>query len=244
MYNRDGSPRGAWYDPLAFAGLDKEPPPPAAIDLLEHDCARLEQRQTEIDLMIGGLVAELHAIGVQLAGMEGNPHLQKRHQLLTERSIGLRQDLSGLRKERSENEAVLRALRRRLGRLRAGIKDDPHSHIRNLAQPVTQTAMRFNRAAETWGAVSLSVILLGLVALLVLARGYVWMSLVVMVVALLIIESILRGEYARTITGIAAVLAVISAVILILHYWFWVIVALLAVLAFFLLVQKVRELRG
>lgn len=27
MYNRDGSPRGSWFDPLGFAGLDKVPPP-------------------------------------------------------------------------------------------------------------------------------------------------------------------------------------------------------------------------
>jgi hypothetical protein len=103
--------------------------------------------------------------------------------------------------------------------------------------------MRFNRATETWGAVSLSIILFGIVVLLVVARGYLWMGLVLMVVALVVIESILRGEYARTISGIAAFLAVVSAVILIIHYWLWVIVVLLAVPAFFLLVQKVRELR-
>ena len=35
MYNRDGSPRGSWYDPLGFAGLDKVPPPPLAMLMLE-----------------------------------------------------------------------------------------------------------------------------------------------------------------------------------------------------------------
>ncbi len=243
MYNRDGSPRGAWYDPLAFAGLDKEPPPMAAMGLLEQDCARLEERRAEIDQMTYEKVAELHAIGVQLAGMEGNPHLQKRHKLLTERSTDLRQELSGLRRERSENEAVLGALRQRLNRLKAGTRDDPRAHIRELAQPVAPSAMRFNRAAETWGAVSLSIILFGMVTLLVVARGYLWMGLVIMVVALVVIESILRAEYARTISGIAAFLAVVSAILLIIQYWLWVIVVLLAVPAFFLLLQKVRELR-
>lgn len=27
MYNRDGTPRGSWFDPLGFSGLDKVPPP-------------------------------------------------------------------------------------------------------------------------------------------------------------------------------------------------------------------------
>jgi hypothetical protein len=244
MYNRDGSPRGSWYDPLAFAGLDKEPPPPAAMDILEKNCVHLEQRQAEIKQRTSEMVAELHAIGAQLAGMEGNPHLQSRHRLLAQRGAGLRQELSGLRKEESENEAVLEALRNRLARLKAGARDDPRAHIRQLAEPVPSAAIRFNRAAETWGAVSISLILFGIVALLVLARGYLWVSLVIMVIALVIIESILRGEYSRTIAGIAAVLAVISAVLLIIHYWLWVIVVILVVLAVFLLVQKVRELRG
>ncbi len=243
MYNRDGSPRGAWYDPLAFAGLDKEPPPIAAIGLLEQDCARFEERRVQIDLIIDEKVVELNSIGVRLAGMEGNPHLKKQHQLLAERGADLRQELSGLRKERSENEAVLGALRLRLERLKDGRRDDPRVHIRELARPVAPTTMRFNRAAETWGAVSLSIILFGIVALLVLARGYLWIALVIMVVALVVIESILRGEYARTISGIAAFLAVISAILLIIHFWLWVIVVLLGVPAFFLLLQKVRELR-
>ncbi len=37
MYNRDGSPRGSWYDPLGFAGLDKVPPPTEAMKMLELD---------------------------------------------------------------------------------------------------------------------------------------------------------------------------------------------------------------
>jgi hypothetical protein len=243
MYNRDGSPRGAWYDPLAFAGLDKEPPPTASMGLLEQDCARLAERRAEIDQMTDAKVAELHSIGVRLAGMEGNPHLQKRHKLLAERSADLRKELSGLRKERSENEAVLGALELRLARLKAGRRDDPRAHIRELARPVAPSSMRFNRAAETWGAVSLSVILFGIITLLVVARGYLWLGLVIMVVALVVIESILRGEYGRTISGIAAFLAVVSVILLVIHFWLWVIVVLLAIPAFFLLVQKVRELR-
>ena len=48
MYNRGGSPRGSWYDPLGFAGLDKEPPPPLAPTLLGDDCTHVEARQEEL----------------------------------------------------------------------------------------------------------------------------------------------------------------------------------------------------
>jgi hypothetical protein len=85
--------------------------------------------------------------------------------------------------------------------------------------------------------------LFGVVAIIVFARGYVWIGVLLMVVAFVVIESILRGEYARTITGIASVLAVVTAILLIGHFWRWIIVGMLAALAIFLLVQKIRELR-
>ena len=243
MYNRGGSPRESWYDPLGFAGLDKEPPPPLAPTLLGDDCARLEARQEELQRVIVQKTGELQAIGVQMGGMEGNPHLVARYRALLEKSTMLRMELSGLRREFSENEAVLGALRQRLALLEAGRKPDPRAHIKKLGQPVAQKDVRFNRAAEAWGAISLSVILFGIVAIMVFARGYVWIGLLVMVLAFVVIESILRADYERTISGIASVLAVITAILLIGHFWLWIIVVLLAALAVFLLVQKVRELR-
>jgi hypothetical protein len=64
------------------------------------------------------------------------------------------------------------------------------------------------------------------------------------VVALLLIESILRGHFTRTITGIAAILALIGALLLLIRFWLWIIVGALLAAAFFLMVQKLRELRG
>ena len=243
MYNRGGSPRQSWYDPLGFAGLDKEPPPPLAPALLGGDCARLESRQEELQGLIVQKTTELQALGAQMGGMEGNPHLVARYKALLGKSSTLRVELSGLRREFSENEAVLGALRQRLALLEAGRKPDPRAHIKKLGAPVAQKDVRFNRAAEAWGAISLSVILFGIVAIMVFARGYVWMGLLVMVVAFVVIESILRAEYDRTITGIASILAVVTAILLIGHAWLWIIVVILAALALFLLVQKVRELR-
>ena len=156
----------------------------------------------------------------------------------------MREELRVLQQELTENEAVLAALRQKQALLDEGKKPDPRAHITQLAQPVPQTDIRFNRVAEAWGAVSLSLILLGVVALLVLARGHIWIGLVVMIGAVLLLESILRGHYVRTVGTIAAILAIISAILLVVHFWLWVIVVILALLALFLLVQKLRELRN
>ena len=106
-YDRDGSPRRAWYDPVGFAGLDKEPPPPLAAELLLQDCTRLGLRQEELEHVIAEKATELHALGVQQAGMEGNPHLRARHAALVLTIAAQREELSALRKEFSENGAVL-----------------------------------------------------------------------------------------------------------------------------------------
>src|SRR5262249_24461151 len=48
MYERDGSARPSWFDPLGFAGLDQVPPPPREIAVLESELARLGERQAEL----------------------------------------------------------------------------------------------------------------------------------------------------------------------------------------------------
>ena len=73
MYDRDGSPRRAWYDPVGFAGLDKEPPPPLAAELLLQDCTRIGLRQEELEHVIAEKATELHALGVQMRAWKATP---------------------------------------------------------------------------------------------------------------------------------------------------------------------------
>ena len=148
MYDRGGSPRQSWYDPLGFAGLDKEAPPPRAVDLLRQECSRIEGEQGELTKLIVQTSGQLQAVGAELGGIEGNPHLVARYQELLARSAALQKELGGLRKGVSENEAALGALRRKLAALEAGEKPDPRAHIHKLGEPVPPQAVRFNRAAE------------------------------------------------------------------------------------------------
>jgi len=244
MYERSGETRLTWYDPLGFVGLDKEPPPPAARQLLGENITRIEERQEELDALIAAKLSETHVLSVEMRGMEGNFNLHGRYDRLGERVASLREDLQTIQQEHAENKAALEALRHKAANLDKGLDTDPRGHIKELAQPVPTTDLRFNRIAEAWGAVSLSLILLGVVAMLVLARGHIWIGLLVMAGAVLLLESVFRGRYVTTVTGVAAILAVLSALLLVIHYWLWLIVVVLAGLALFLLFQKLRELRN
>ena len=242
MYNRDGSPRGAWYDPLGFAGLDKVPPPPEALALLESNRAEVLARQVELRQLVPERIRMLQGLGIRLKSMEGNPHLAKQYAALEKKMASLAEEVRGLRREHSENVALLEGMTTRLERQKHGLRDHPRAHIRHLVAPTRTARMRFNRAAETWAALSLSILLFGIVALIFLAPGYLGLGLVVIVTMFVLIESILRGAIVQTVTLITALLAIVSGLILIFHFWFWIVIAALLGAAIFLMMQRLREL--
>jgi hypothetical protein len=244
MYNRDGTPRASWYDPLGFSGLDKVPPPPDAMRVLEQNCTDVANRQTQLKGLIPAKAAEMQALGMKLKGMEGNPHLAGLYAAMQKRSVALADEVRGLRREYLENTAVLESLTGQLDRRRMGRPDDPESHIRHLIMPVQTTRMRFDRLAEPWAAVSLSVLLFGVVALLLLAPRQLVFGLAAITLLIMVAESILRGAFIQTIGELTALLAIIAGIILVVHFWFWLLIAALVGAATFLLFQRLRELTG
>jgi len=244
MYNRDGTPRGAWYDPLGFVGLDKIPPPPSVVRLLAANCERITNRQKELEAQIPTKTHELQSMGIRLKGMEGNSHLARQYAALEKKIHTMVAEVKGLRREHFENSALLQGLTQRLERLRLGLKDDPRSHIRNLAMPVKAAQIRFEGAAETWAAISLSLLLYGIVVLIFFAPGYLWAGLTAISVLFVVIESILRGAFVHTVTVLTTLLAMLAALILLLHFWHWILIALLLGMATFLMLQRLRELAG
>lgn len=243
MYNRDGSPRGAWYDPLGFAGLDKVPPPPAALRLLAENCSKTATRQTRLETLIPQKGGELQALGIKLKSMEGNPHLARQHAALEKEKDTLAAEVRTLRREYSENAALLQGLNERLEQLKLGQADEPQAHLRHLAEPVKTAHMRFERAAQTWAAMSLSLLLLAIVGLMLFDPHYLPAGLAVITLLFVVLESFLRGAFVETVTVITTLLAVVSSVILLLHFWYWILIGSLLVTAFFLMAQRLRELK-
>ncbi len=244
MYNRDGSPRGSWYDPLGFAGLDKVPPPPDALHLLEKNCSDLTARQNALQTLIPDKGGDLQELGTKLKGMENNPHLAKQYAALQKKVAALAEEVRGLRREYSENSALLESLSDRLVRMWNGVKDDPRAHIHHLAMPVQGRRMRFDRAAEAWAAISLSLMLFGIVALILLAPHLLAAGLAIITLLFIVTESVMRGAFIQTISELSALLAIVASIILVIHFWNWILIAALLAVAIFLLSQRLRELTG
>jgi hypothetical protein len=244
MYNRDGSPRGSWYDPLGFAGLDKVPPPPQALGYLQKNCDEITARQNELENLIPMKAGDLQVLGIKLKGMEGNPHLAKQYAALEKKINALAEEVKNLRRERLENGALLQGLNQRLERMKAGVQDDPRAHIRHLAEPVRAARVRFDRAAETWAAISLSLMLFAVAGLIFFAPNFIWAGLVIIMILFVLAESILRGAFIETMARITLILALISALILFIHFWEYIVVGGLVAMGVFLMLQRLRELTG
>ena len=104
--------------------------------------------------------------------------------------------------------------------------------------------LRFTRAAETWAAVSLSLLLFAIAALIFFAPKYIWIWLTAILILFFVTESILRGAFIQTVAKITLLLAMVASVILLIHFWKWIIVGVLLAIGISLMYQRLRELTG
>ncbi len=241
MYDRDGSGRPSWFDPLGFAGLAQVTPPPQELAVMEKELRSLEARQVEIEGLVAAETTAIRELGVRLDSMRGSPHLAAESARIEEQAATQTERLTALRRERSENHAVIEGLTRSIERSQAGDAEDGRAHIRHAAAPVPAATMRFSHAAEVWAAISISALLIGLAVLILASPSNVWAELIVLVIAFVIGESVLRGTFVRTINRIGVILALIAIVVLFVEYLKYAVVGLLIALAAFLLYQRVTR---
>jgi hypothetical protein len=244
MYNRDGSVRASWYDPVGFAGLDKLPPPPIERQLLDERQVQLGERQAEIARQLVEHTTELQQLGVELAATIDQPHLSRFHVALTEKIEAKTEALAGLKREQAENTVLVESLQRRAARLDAGEADPPHAHIRHLARPATAAELRYSRLAEVWAALSIGLLILLALVLIAILPSKAWVGIGALVIVFVLLESIFRGTFTTTVTWISVVLAVVALLLVFVHYWWQATLILILGAALFLLVENLRELRG
>ena len=121
MYDRDGSGRPSWFDPLGFAGLAQVTPPPQELAVMETELRSLEARQAEID----GLVTAETTV-IRRARRPAREHARKpaprrrESARIEEQAAAQAERLTALRRERSENDAVLEGLQRSIERTQRG----------------------------------------------------------------------------------------------------------------------------
>jgi hypothetical protein len=149
--------------------------------------------------------------------------------------------LKGLRRELSQSAAVAAALQRRLEKLRRGEEDPPRAHIRMLQTPSTSNELRFVRLTEFWSAITIGLLVIGFILLVQLAPDWILAGGLTLLVVVALIESVLRGSYARVIRDITIGLAALTLLLLIYEYFRVIVIGGLVTGVLVLTLQNLRE---
>jgi hypothetical protein len=205
-YDRDGSVRQSWGEPLAWMDLDGEP-------ATEGEAARLWRRrpvqlESELVTVQEQVIAARQALRAATVAdrAAGRPTLQpspERRDLLVQ--------VAELRRRQCSLEAALDALDGDAAG-QAPPRPGPRDHLRHRAVPLGQDRLARSRALRVWTSAS-GAILLAALGLLLLAGGPgLLVPVVGLVLAMLLIEGLLRRRLLALVVNLALVAAVVAAI--------------------------------
>ena len=249
MYNRDGTVRRAWYDPVGWAGLDDVPPPGRETGVVQSAIDDLEWRQSELDHAIARDARELESLGAEIAAVRGQHHLHGRLTDLESKVNAARNEAYGRRRERAQNAVLLEALAVRLSRLQqrapeaVTLPEERRAHIQRLARPASAADLRMRALLEVWAATSIGLLLVGMVALAVAAPQHLFDGALALVGTLIVVEAVFQRRVARLVSTVAVGLAIVSVAVLVYDlFWQLLVIGVLAA-GLFVLWENLRELR-
>ena len=144
-------------------------------------------------------------------------------------------------------EAVLAdsilAGRRELDRLRAGDLGDPRVHLHGDHHPVPPEMTRYGRIVEIWAAISISLVLVGMVAIVWFTPVRWYVALVAAFAFYAVLEAAFRRRLTTLLLRTTLVLAGLGALILLYEFTTPLVMAAIIGLAALTLFDNVREIR-
>ena len=242
-YNRDGSVRQSWYDPLGWAGMDKVPTPPQIPRKMQGRTADLEQRQQELAVLIAEKRGVAESLEIDITALRSSEYGEK---IAAEKEVVLSTELKALeamQREQSAAGETLKALKSLNDRRSAGEKTSPTAHLRTVHHP-DPSAPPHARIIDIWAAVSGALTLL-LLALLLIFRPPDWPEWILVVLLVFAgIEATTRGHLANFLLTTTLILAVITGAILVIEFWQVVLVLIVVGVVLSVMVENLRELRN
>ena len=196
-YERGGSVRLCWSDPVGWAGLDKEAPSPAA------ERQAIQGRITELDASLTEAACELGArgdelrrayAGIRAAGRGGKKDLAA----LAALEAAVQQARSRRQTLTEERDALERAARNGLP------WREPHAHLQHRAVPNVDPARSRSRVLRVWSTVSASFLLAGLAVVIIGQFGALLPTFGALALVMLCLEAFARGHLRQFVTGLLA----------------------------------------
>jgi len=243
-YNRDGSIRRSWVDPLGWAGLDKVTPSDEVEKALTDRAQSLWDHQAQIEQEIAEKTQQLRGLGLEAESMMNVPHLRPNYQAHLKQIRKASEEIGQLHKTLAEEHTLVEALGAYQNRLRKGERLPPRAHIAAAHQPTSEEAEQLGRLAEAWAALSVGLLILGFLGVLVFAPGLWLTGLVSLVAVISFVEALFQREAQETLRKAVTLLAGLALVVLLYQFVSWVLIVFIIVLGVFIIADNVRELAG
>jgi len=245
-YERDGSVRVAWANPLGWAGLLKVPPRrDDRARLLSERVASIERQLSELDETIAAERAAIRDLNVQVGSLEVHDYARdlakRRRAELAGREATLNRQIGERARLADERRSHLDSLER------PPAPEPPDAHIANRHGPRAEDETRRLRFLRVWAVISTPLLLASPIVVLI-ARPLTWISTIAALVAVFLgAEAIARHRFLSFLASavlIAGGLAVaLELVLLIQHNWRIVVSAVLGAAALALLIGNLGDLR-
>jgi len=232
-YDRDGTVRASWGDPVGWAGLAKVAPNP------DHELAfvarRIEQIDAELHTLSTDVADAVETMSTTAAGLA--PSSPTVRALVPEEGRRTAARMTAVRLA-DERERLVRTQRDGLA------PTDPHAHLSHRRTPIAEAERGRSRFLAGWAIVSTPLVLWLVSVLFSPDIGLRWQFAVIWLVLVLSVEAFARGYFWAFVGRLALLLLAVNFAVLFFQYWQGVISVTLAIAAFIVLVVNIRDARG
>ncbi len=245
-YERDGSVRMSWSNPLGWAGLLKVAPDDREVaQALERRVAEIEQDLSQLDAMIEAERNALRGLRAEARSLRTDDYARglarAREAEVTKREAELNQRIAERTSLAEERQVHVSTLSEPLA------PEPPHAHITRSHLPHVEEQERRTRFLRFWAGVS-TPLLLGCVVVALFASPLASVTTVAVLVALFAgIEAIARRRLlsfvASTILLLASIVLIVGLVVLFFTHWRIALAVLLGTAALSLLIANFQDMR-
>ncbi len=241
MYNRDGSVRRSWYDPLGWAGLDKVPPSDSLLHQLQIEQSSVRAHQQHLWQEIHTKSNELQGLGVQATAMRSQPHLYQLYTEVQEQIARLTQEVDELRRQVANGQLLLDALDYYAQQAENGNPGPMRAHLRRAHRPASAARLRFSRLAELWAALSIGLMMVVMVGLFVFGREHLFWGSAAAIAMFTLIEAGFRGQLTRLIASLTVALSIVGSLVIVYEYFWQLVILAVLTTGAFILWENLRE---
>ncbi len=245
-YERDGSIRSAWANPLGWAGLHKVAPDEQQEKGLLGDRVAARERQiAELDEKISARRTALRELAVEVRSLDAHDYAVS---LAATRRAEMAKLEASLDRSIADRARLADELRLHVDTLHRPLADeDPQAHIKKAHRPYTEAQQRRTRFLRFWAAIS-TPLLLSLVPVILLARPLAWITTLVALAVLFIgVEAVARRRFLSFLGSTLLLGATVAAVVVFARlghqYWKYALSTVFGAAALALLIGNVGDLR-